>query len=447
MTEDEIKKIEKIIKDSSPKIKELLQEIKKITDTGTSPENFKKIIKDVNLKTLDETLISFILLLFIKNKDVTQNNKIGYLYHLIDNPKGGIDINTKINFDPILLYFIVENRLIEFKYLVERHSSDLTVKTVEYLLKKCTEDNQFKFAEILVANVAKIDYEFITNLMKESIEFGQVELFEILLKDGLINRQERIIYKDLMSILVIESIKFYKPEMAEILLKNGADVNGKVDGYGFMNRLIKEKFNDVLEFYELFVRYGIDIDQEIKSLNWYDGYTTLCSSISKQDESRFNFCIDNGADVNKEIFDNRTGEVETVPLTTAVLVKTTYIKKLIDKGANVNYIFPKKTVYHRVKEVNVKFNKLSILQYFVLFGRYRESKDIIKLLLDSGADKDHKETTTNKTALEFAKDEYKNTDENNPMFDLNRDLMKEEKNIYMIKIIIIILFYICSKTV
>ena len=193
--------------------------------------------------------------------------------------------------------------------------------------------------------------------------------------------------------LLGQTIRYGNIELAKVLIENGADVNEKVNNYGYMKELYDLASHKLEPFYKLFLTHGIDIDQIIDNES---EYTSLMLSIFKNDEEKFNFYIDNGADVNKE------ARNEYTPLCIAAYQNNTYfLKILIEKGANVNYFSPKITM-----KGDKVFEDLSILQQCVYDKR---SIDNIKILLENGANKDHKETTTNKTALEIAKDRY-NTD-------------------------------------
>lgn len=195
--------------------------------------------------------------------------------------------------------------------------------------------------------------------------------------------------------LLAETIAYENIEPAKVLVEHGADVDEKVDGYGYMRQLYGLELVNSRPFYNLFLKHGIDIDQIIDRESEYN---SLMSSISEGDKEKFDFYIDNGADVNQE------ARNEYTPLCIAAYSdkSTYYLKRLIEKDANVNYISP--GVF--IKPDDITIENASILQQCVYEKR---SIDNIKILLESGANKDHKETTTNKTVLEIAKDRY-NTD-------------------------------------
>jgi hypothetical protein len=313
----------------------------------SSPEVLKNAIKDVDLTTLDNNVLDEILEKIISNKRINLSKKLQYIFFLIDNPKGGIDINTEIFKVPILFYFIELNKPKIFKHLVEKYNADLTV------------------------------------IFTETISAPQDQT------------------------LLMHCMDYDAVEIAEILLKNDADVNMKVNGYGYMEKLNRTDFSfeRALPFYNLFLKYGIDIDQIITvdpvyaDLNSEEiKLTTLIYSLINEDSDRFDLCIDNEANVNRLFTTNFDGPgVKYTPLSIAIYTDIDYVESLIANGANVNYTYPKFEID------NITYNNLSILQECI-YKKY--DIDIIKLLLDSGADKDHKETTTNKTALEIAKDKY-----------------------------------------
>ena len=335
----------------------------KVFDTGASPEIIKKMVKDIDLRNLDDKVLDEIFEKIMNNEGNNISKKLKYISILIDNPKGGIDINRDMLGVPILFYFIELNRPEIFKYLVEKYNPDLTVvftKTIH-----APEDSDL-----------------------DDLEVDQSLLLHCMDNDAV--------------------------EIAKILLKNDADVNMKVNGYGYMEKLNRTNFNfnRALPFYKLFLNYGIDIDQIITVDPIYEEIkpresklTTLMYSIFNEDKDRFMLCIDNGANVNRIFTGNFYNTPEKfTPLCIAVSTNVDYVETLLDSGANANYIYPK------IKIDNITYNNVSLLQASI-YNKYEI--DIIELLVSfaEDEDRDHKETTTNRTALEIAKDKY-NTDKN-----------------------------------
>lgn len=216
-----------------------------------------------------------------------------------------------------------------------------------------------------------------------------VEKFRYLVEKYRPNINVKTIHEDT---LLAASIGYGSVGIAKVLVENGADIHEKTDGYGYMRQLYGLELEDSIPFYELFLTHGVDIDEIIEKES---EYTSLMSSIAEYDKRKFDFFIEHSADVNKE------ARNEYTPLSIAAYLdnSTYYVKKLIEKGANVNYISPSVNI----QPDNITIKNASILQQCIYEKR---SVDNIKLLLESGATKDHKETTTNKTALEIAKDRY-----------------------------------------
>jgi ankyrin repeat protein len=179
------------------------------------------------------------------------------------------------------------------------------------------------------------------------------------------------------------------------LVEKDADIHDLINGSGYLYYIYKYiPEYQKNKYYKLFLDSGIDPDQIIDQES---EYTLLIYSIVNNNKENFDLLIEKDADVNK------VSRNEYTPLCIASYLddRTYYIKKLIEKGADVNYIAP--SVYIQPDSITIK--NVSILQQCIY---ERRSTDNIKLLLESGANKEHKETTTKKTALEIAKDRYRN---------------------------------------
>ena len=295
------------------------KDISKLIDS--SPEELKEGIKDIDLRTVDKDIIEKILKKII-SRPVGRVEKIECIYILITNPKGGIDINSKIHNIYLLEWFIYTEE--KFKHLIENYNAKLNTITSHgirlgtKLLYSCIYYERYKVAELLLGYITinKID-----RLMKQLYD-----------KD--------VIFKD---------------------------------------------------FYKLFIKNNLSIDEVDKTT----GYTSLIKSIQQSRKDKFDFFIEQRADVNYLTANNYT------PLRMAIIHSknnTYYTKKLLKNGADVHFILAKTTM-----EDNKVFENISLLQE-VIYEEY--NIEIVKLLLDYGADKNHKETTTDRTALEIAKDKY-----------------------------------------
>jgi hypothetical protein len=229
----------------------------KVFDTDASPEVIKEVIKNIDLTTLDNNVLDEIFEKIMKNENNSFKKKLKCIFFLIDNPKGGININTEILGVPILFYFIELNKPDIFKYLVEKYNADVTL-----IISK-------------------------TIYAPEDSDLDDIEIDKSLLMHCMDN----------------DAV-----EIAQILLRNDADVNMIVNGYGYMEKLNRTifSFDRALPFYRLFLRYGIDIDQIITVDPVYAGLnseeiklTTLIYSLINEDSDRFDLCIDNEANVNR----------------------------------------------------------------------------------------------------------------------------------------------------
>ena len=194
------------------------------------------------------------------------------------------------------------------------------------------------------------------------------------------------------------SINYNTYNIAKLLLDKGAKVDVLKNEYGYLH-YIYHQVSDIgnkIKYYKLFLEHGIDPDQIIDKES---EYTLLIYSIINNNKQIFDLLIEEGADVNN------ISRNEYTPLSIACYLDNTiyFIQKLIEKGADVNYISP--TVYIQPnKGAAFIIKNVSILQQCIY---ETHNIDNIKILLESGANKDYRETTTNKTALEIAKHRYK----------------------------------------
>ena len=303
-----------------------IEEIPKLIDS--SPEALKEGIKDIDLRTVDKDIINKILKKISARSaaDVENADKI---YILITNPKGGIDINSKIYNNYLLEWFINTDDVGKFKHLIENYNPKFNIITTHGI-------------------------RLGTKLLYSCIYYDRYNVAELLLGYMTIHRTD-----------------------------------------GLMKYLYtKNSMNDAADFYKLFIRRGLSIDEVIDKNT---GYTSLMQSIEQSRKDKFDFFIEQRAYVNYLTKDNYT------PLRIAIIHSknnTYYTKKLLENAADVHFIFPKITM-----EDGTIFQNLSLLQEVIYEGHNIEN---VKLLLEYGADKNHKETTTHKTALDIAKDKYEN---------------------------------------
>jgi len=177
-------------------------------------------------------------------------------------------------------------------------------------------------------------------------------------------------------------------ERIQLLIDNGADVKYKPsENVTYFNYLYEGK--KPVEFYKVFVDAGLDIDSKIS----YMGYSILFIGIIKKDKALFDYIITNGANLDLKVTDGQT------PLMVASSIQDDiyYVKELITHGADVNA---------------VSNENGTALMYSIKAAKKAEHLQIIKYLLDHGADKTIKTNHDRpKTAIDLAQNGYKTNPE------------------------------------
>ena len=182
--------------------------------------------------------------------------------------------------------------------------------------------------------------------------------------------------------ILIIAINSKNYDAAKIILDNGLNINRKINDtsyFRFLPQYIRENDN-LLKFIKLFLEKGLNVDAPLNSEN----YSYLMLSIRDNNIKLSEFLLDHGANPNhiSNNFDS--------PFAEAILNKNIeMIKKLIEKGVNVN--------------IPIGDKKIGAL-YIVI--SLKLPLNIIKLLLDSGANKEYKDLDKNKTPLEVAQEKY-----------------------------------------
>jgi len=325
----------------------------------SSPEALKEGIKDIDLRTLDKNSINSIIqnLVFpveFFESDIKVKEKCEKMYILIDNPKGGISINSKLKKGFLIQEYIRVISPEKLKYLIEKYNLNYNLLTED--IKERSGIRLHNFKERLGIR-----------LLCLSIENNTDKITEVLL-----------------GYIAIGACT--KKEMTLIL-------NTLYD-----NQVRYGNHFDTIKFYNLFIDRGININVEIDEES---GYNTLMCSILDNNKKVFDLLIEmnrDRIDVNYVATDIAKNKYTPLNVAIAVYNNIYYAKKLIEKGANVNYIAPKNTM----KDSKV-FENISILQEAIY---EKDNIENVKLLLEHGADKNNKETTTHKNALEIAKDKY-----------------------------------------
>ena len=321
-----------------------LEDILKLVDS--SPEALKEGIKDIDLRTLDKNSIKIIVrkvdsLLGFGIIDLEKN--VEKIYILIDNPKGGISINSKVNDDFLIEYFAMINSTEKFKYLIDKYSLNFNLPS--------------SGKERLGIRMICISIEHYTDKITKLL-LGYIPM-----------------------------ISCTKKEMSSIL-----------ETLYFADEAEDNAFDDI-QFYNLFIDNGININVPIDEER---GYNTLMHSIYDSNKKIFDFLIGNNRahiDVDVNYVATDISKYKYTPLNLAITDNDTYYaKRLLELNANTNYITPK-----IMMQDNKVFENVSVLQE-VIYEKY--NIEYVKLLLENEADKNHKETTNNKTALDIAKDKY-----------------------------------------
>jgi hypothetical protein len=322
-------------------IKKLKQITRKDQNIVTELNDIKDTIKDVDLSKYNilqqKDIVNTIILHSYRPLKVIND----ILFALIDNPKGGIDINLRYNNKEPLFFTLFQLISRErAKYILDKYKPDIKLKYDEisllwYLIK---DQSTHRAVDIMEKY----------NVIKAVLEYG--------LEHG-------ITISDIHTSMFTGAMKHNYISYI----------------YKFATPVIKENL------YKLFIEHGANIDSPLNEENW----TLLIQSILDGNIPLIDSCLENGANVNHITTDNAT------PIVAAILEnKTNIIKKLIEKGADVN--------------IPAGRNKFSPLR-FAISSTVKLPLDIIKLLLDSGANKDYKSPVEKLTALEYAIKEY-NTD-------------------------------------
>jgi hypothetical protein len=326
-----VKKINEII--NSTKRNEFI--VNEIKDTIKNVDLSKIEIK--YLKEIVDTIINHFI------NDITNRNNL--LFALVDNPKGGIDINLKYDFKYKLPLFFILFQVI-------------TNKTAKYILDKYKPD--------------------IKNILPNETPF----LYYVIT-----HRNTDTIYSASEKYNVIKTVLEYGLEhgitIHDTMIKGTTKHNYISYIYSFATPVIKENL------YKLFIEHGANIDSPLNEEN----YTLLIESILDGNIPLIDSCLENGANVNHITTDNAT-PIAAVLLSNKRNTIKKLIEKLIEKGADVN--------------IPAGPNKFSPLR-FAISSTVKLPLDIIKLLLDSGVNKDYKSPVENLTALEYSIKEY-NTD-------------------------------------
>jgi ankyrin repeat protein len=195
-------------------------------------------------------------------------------------------------------------------------------------------------------------------------------------------------------------------ERIKLLINAGADPKYKNGDYTYLTHLYESHKN--LDNYKIFIDAGLDVNTilKVRVENGFVELPLLILAIPRNDEELFNYLIEKGANVNIRVKDNNT----PLMFASGSYGKIYYVKKLIEHGAEVN-------------AVNVK--NTTALMYTVKAANRDDDLEIIKYLLDHGADKTIKSSTIPpESATDIARERY---EDNRGLFKKILLLLGEEE--------------------
>ena len=256
--------------------------------------------------------------------------------------------------------------------------------------------------EILIGNITH--YTNTTPLMIAS-SYGHYDIAKALIDNGaLVNLKASDGFNALM-----EAVRTDNIEMAKLLINNNSDINIKnKDG---KNMIILACENGNEEMFNLLVENNADINEKS---SW--GASALIYASEKGNINIMQYLIDNGIDVNGKADDN--GDT---PLLWAVTGKNPYeaSKLLIENGADVNAtndggVAPATILAGSVPKV-VKLLKdngadldTKFLDYYppIAIAAGEGNLEIVKALVENGADVNYYPNDINYTAIFHAIDQH-----------------------------------------
>ena len=210
------------------------------------------------------------------------------------------------------------------------------------------------------------------NILSYAAEHGYIDIIEWLVEHGLDLKKE---IKDMNYALRKAA---YKGELKAIkyLVNHGADVNGGVSG-GEENPLMKAARYDYIYIAEFLVKKGADLE----ATN-YDGNTPLHFAAYEGKIRMVKFLLEKGANINAK---NKTNWNALMQATLEGFIDVANF--LLEKGSEIDVIGTEKG------------------ETALILAAWRSTENIVKLLLDNGADKTIKDKK-GKTALDYAKKKF-----------------------------------------
>jgi len=294
-----------------------------------------------------------------------------------------IAVATISSRDDLVIYFsslenpTVANKILE---LLERPANKLREFLEDKDLKTLTEDEQIKVVEVLF-NAERENYNIYDKLI---ILLDKGIDINIILKDGSSFIPEYYTYDNVKFKHLIKEYNFdlnkktvngftllclvlldQQYDAVKILIENGANVNELTHGLGYLGYIYSRvSFANKDKYYKLFLENGINPNQPLQ-LN--HTYTLLVMAIHNKNRELFDLLLEKGANPNI-ILQPRN----ITPLAIAAAANDIYfMRKLIEKEADLNYFIADPP------------------QPLLLSCIVRKNKiDIIKLVIDSGVNKD-----------------------------------------------------------
>lgn len=349
------------------------------------PEKFKKILEsEDNIELLIDIL---------KNK---KYNILKYVVNLIEELNIKIDplklVNSVINYDAVMIQEIIQYfDISKVFYRYQRNIYEKIVFGTDLL------DDKLAKLYVLINNpkggfsVYEIyktrnnnEYSILGFFLKST----NIEGFKHLMQKFDID----VDYKEEDGYPLLHiALQYNNYNGTKYLIEKGANVKFLLDeSYSYLYYIYEyiTSVTDKIKYIKLFIENGLDIDSSVNNLK----YSLLMHSIDDNNKEMVDFLLENNANVNYESSNDMT------PLGIAL--------SPIDKDINSNKYFIKKLI-----DKNVDVNKLiSVKKHSALFLAIQDKVDleIVKMLIDAGADKEYKvPEINNKTVLEYALQEYK----------------------------------------
>ena len=345
-------------------------------------------------------LLTVITSLYSNQINESNNEKVKEIVDNIETPNNNFNEsnNEKSKNNIIINEIIMPSE--ELLKLLEKNKNKTGVAKMIELINEGGVNAQSK-DEILIDNITH--YTNTTPLMIAS-SYGHYDIAKSLIDNGaLVNLRASDGFNALM-----EAVRTDNIDMAKLLIDNNSDINIKNKDGKNMIMIACENGNE--EMFNLLVENNADINAKS---SW--GASALIYASEKGNINIMKYLIDNGIDVNGKADDN--GDT---PLLWAVTGENPYeaSKLLIENGANVNAtndggVAPATILAASTPEV-VKLLKdngadldTKFLDYYppIAIAAGEGNLEIVKALLENGADVNYYPNDMNYTAIYHAIDQ------------------------------------------